>query len=101
MTANAKPPGRWTPGVGDQQAAGRADRFQRTTGRARIEQVGDEIRVKFPYDRHLVEALKTLPGAHFVPAHWAIPVEHLSEAVELVTDVFGPPTVDVQWGVRR
>lgn len=101
MTVNEKPPGWRAPGGGDQQAGGRADRVQRTTGRARIEQVGDEIRVTAPYDRRLVEALKTLPGAHYVPAHWAVPAEHLVEAVELVTDIVGPPTVDRQRDVRR
>lgn len=87
--------------LADQQAAGRADRVQRTTGPARVEQVGDEIRVTFPFNRQLVDALKTLPGAHYVPAHWSVPAEHLVEAVELVTDVFGPPTVDTPRGGRR
>lgn len=87
--------------LADQQAAGRADRHQRTTRRARIEQVGDEIRVTAPFSTDLRDGLRTLPGARWVPGHWAVPVEHMSEALGIVTDIYGPPAIDTPRGGRR
>lgn len=100
MAVNAKPPGRRAPGVGDRYAAGSNDPDQRTTGRARVEVEGDVMRVTAPYSPELRDGMRTV-GGRWVPGHWAVPIEHLSEAMDIVTDVFGPPVIDTARGVRR
>ncbi|WP_154675622.1 hypothetical protein [Parafrankia elaeagni] len=54
-----------------------------------------------PFGADLRDSLRTLPGARWVPGHWAVPVEHLSETMDIVADVFGPPVIDTARGVRR
>ncbi|WP_261558896.1 hypothetical protein [Frankia tisae] len=65
---------------------------------SRVEVSETGVEVYAPYDRDLVENLRALPGARFVPSHWAVPFEHLGDVIDFVEDVFGPTDVVGQRG---
>ncbi|ABW09729.1 hypothetical protein Franean1_0263 [Parafrankia sp. EAN1pec] len=96
------PNGERRPGMGSQSgarvSAASDDRSQRNP-RAQVEVTDTDVRVIAKFSPDLRDGLRTL-GAHWVPGHWSVPVEHRAEAVEIVADILGAPVVDDLRGGR-
>ncbi len=93
MTPDTRPPGGGIPRAAEETQPGDRTSHRERNRPARIEVTSTDVLVIAPFNRGLVDALKTLPGARFVPAHWSIGIEYIHAAEELITEVFGPPVI--------